>query len=184
MNHLTTNEVFQLVDEMLANGARSKILAHLEVCPQCRQEVEFQRKLLRAAKSAPLVRPSADLRARVLNAVTPLSKKSLLSKIVNNLGSILAMGIVLTVVWYAGSTTTPSAGSRQPSILSEAVKTYVDYYARARDFISKKQVQLVGEAPKNTSSQNDNALYLTFVSIIILVAVDRFVVRRLIRIRV
>ncbi|MGA3246127.1 MAG: hypothetical protein ABSE41_16035 [Bacteroidota bacterium] len=184
MNHLTTNEVFQLVDETLANGARTKILAHLEVCSQCRQEVEFQRKLLRAAKSAPLVRPSADLRARVLNAVTPLSKKSLLSRIVNNLGSILAMGIVLTIVWYAGSTTNPSAGSQQPSILSEAVKTYVDYYARARDFISKKQVQLVGEAPKNTSPQSDNVLYLTFVSIIILVAVDRFVVRRFMRIRV
>ena len=184
MNHLTANEVFQLVDETLANGARSKILAHLEVCSQCRQEIEFQRKLLRAAKSAPLVRPSADLRARVLNAITSPSKKSLLSKIVNNLGSILAMGLVLTVVWYAGSTTTPSTGSQQPSILSEAVKTYVDYYARARDFITKKQVQLIGEAPKNASPQNDNVLYLTVVSIIILVAVDQLVVRKFMRIRV
>jgi hypothetical protein len=183
MSHLTTSEVFQVVDETLSNGIRTKIVAHLETCSQCRQEVEFQRKLLRAAKSAPLVRPSTDLRARVLNAVTPQSKKNLLSKIVNNLGSILAMGIVLTVVWYAGSNTSPSEGSKQPSILSDAVKTYVDYYARARDFVAKKQVQLAGEAVKNPPPGSNNVVYLTIVSIIILVAVDRFVVRRFMKIQ-
>ncbi len=183
MSHLTTNEIFQVVDETLANGVRTKIVAHLETCSRCRQEVEFQRKLLRAAMSSPLVRPSADFRTRVLNAVTPRSKNSLLSKIVNNLGSILAMGIVLTVVWFAGSNTSASGGNRQPSILSEAVKTYVDYYARARDFVAKKQVQLVGEAPKNPRQGRDNVIYLTIVSIVILVAADRFVFRKLTRIR-
>ena len=182
MSHLTTSEVFQVVDETLANGARAIIVAHLEICPQCRQEVEFQRKLLRVAKSAPLARPSADFRARVLNTVMPQSKKSLLSKIVNNLGSILAMGMVLTVVWYAGSQTSPSGGTQKPSILSEAVKTYVDYYARARDFVAKKQVQLVGEPVKNTQPVNGNVVYLTIASIIILAAVDRFVVRRFMKI--
>ena len=184
MSHLTTSEVFQVVDETLSNGVRTKIVAHLEICPHCRQEVEFQRKLLRAAKGAPLVRPSANLRAKVLGAVTPQSKKNLLSKIVNNLGSILAMGIVLTVVWYAGSATSTSEGSKQPSILSEAVKTYVDYYARAKDFVAKKQVQLVGEPVKNPKPGNENVIYFTIASIIILVAVDRFVVRKLLRIRV
>jgi hypothetical protein len=182
MSHLTTMEVFQVVDETLANGARTKIVAHLEICPQCRQEVELQRKLLRAAKSAPLARPSADFRTKVLNAVVPQSKKNLLSKIVNNLGSILAMGIVLTVVWYAGSHTSPSVGTEKPSILSEAVKTYVDYYARARDFVAKKQAQLVGEPVKRPAKGNDNAVYLAIASIIILAAVDRFVVRRFMKI--
>jgi hypothetical protein len=183
MSHLTTSEIFQVVDETLANGVRTKIVAHLETCSRCRQEVEFQQKLLRAAKSAPLVKPPTDLRARVLNAVTPQNKKNLLSKIVNNLGSILAMGIVLTVVWYAGSNTSPSGGSKQPSILSEAVKTYVDYYARAKDFVAKKQVQLVGDTAKNPPPASDNVVYLTIASIIILVAVDRFVVRRFMKIR-
>lgn len=184
MNHLTTNEVFQVVDETLANGARTKIVAHLEICSRCRQEVEFQRKLMRAARSAPLVRPSADLRARVLNAITPQAKGSLLSKIVNNLGNIVAMGMVLTVVWYAGTNMSPSKGGTQTSILSEAVKTYIEYYAHARDFVSKKQAQFVDEGVKNPSPKNDNLIYLTLVSIIILVAVDRFVVRRFLRIRV
>ena len=93
------------------------------------------------------------------------------------------MGMVLTVVWYAGSKTSSSEGSKQPSILSQAVKTYVDYYARARDFVAKKQVQLVGEAVKNPPPGNDNVVLLTVASIIILVAVDRFVVRRFIGIK-
>jgi hypothetical protein len=184
MSHLTTGEIFEVVDETLANGARTKIVAHLETCSRCRREVELQRRLLRAAKSAPLARPSADLRARVLTAVTPQSKNTVLSKIVNNLGSILAMGIVLTVVWYAGSNMNAGGGNKQPSILSEAVKTYVDYYALAKDFVVKKQVQLVGEGAKNPAPKNESAVYLTIVSIVILVAVDRFVVRKLLKIRV
>jgi hypothetical protein len=184
MSHLTTNEVFQIVDETLANGVRTKIVAHLEICARCRQEVEFQRRVLRVAKGAPLVRPSADFRERVLKSVTPQSQSGWLSKIVNNLGSILAMGIVLTIVWFAGSNTSPGSGSTQPSIFSGAVKTYIDYYARARDFVATKQAQLLGEPAKNPTPRNDNVIYLTIVSILILVAADRFVVRRLLKIRV
>jgi hypothetical protein len=183
MNHLTSSEVLQIVDETLANGVRTKIIAHLEICPRCRQEVEFQRKLLRAAKGAPLVRPSSELRAKVLNAVIPRDKKSLLSKIVNNLGNIVAMGMVLSVVWYAGSRTSPSGESRQPSVFSEAVKTYVDYYARARDFVAKKQIQISGEPAKNAPKGSDNVVLLTVISIVVLVAADRYVVRRLLRVR-
>jgi hypothetical protein len=139
---------------------------------------------MRTVKSAPLARPSADLRVRVLNAIAPQATMSLLTKVINNLGNILAMGMVLTIVWYAGSNISPSNEGKQPSILSEAVKTYVDYYARARDFVAKKQVQLVGDAPKTPTPGNDNVIYLTVVSILILVAVDRFVVRRILKIRV
>jgi len=183
MNHLTTSEVFQLVDERLANGDRAKIVAHLEACPRCRQEVEFQRRLSRAVRSAPLVRPSVGLRDRVLNAVVPQRKKSLLSGIVNNLGSILGMAMVLTVVWYAATTTDSSVGSAKPSVLSEAVKTYVAFYASARDFVVKKQTQFAGEPSKQTQRGNEDVIYLTIASIVILVAVDRFIVRRLVKIR-
>jgi hypothetical protein len=184
MNHLTTIEVFQIVDETLANGARTKLVAHLERCPRCRQEVEFQRKLLRGARSAPLFRPSAGLREKVLLTVAPPAKKTLFQVVLNNLGNIIAMGMVLTVVWFAASTTNTSSESTQPSVLSKAVKSYVDYYSQAKNFISEKQTQLVGEPAKNPPPKNGNVLYFTLFSVIILVAVDRFVVRKLIRIRV
>lgn len=183
MNHLTTSEIFQIVDETLANGARTRIVAHLEVCPRCRQEVDFQRKLLRGARSAPLVRPSAGFRHKVLSAVATPLKWNVLQTAVNSLGSVLAMGIVLTVVWYAATATSPPDEVKRPSMFSDAAKTYVDYYARAREFIVKSQAHIIGEPAKKPPPKNENIIVLTMFSVIILVAVDRFVVRKLMRVR-
>jgi hypothetical protein len=183
MNHLTTIEVLQIVDETTANGVRTKILAHLEVCPRCRQEVELQRRLLRVAKSTPLVRPSAQLKTRVLDAIDPRARPTFVTRIVNNLGSILAMGMVLTVVWYVASNPAATGGTRQPSMFSDAVKAYVEYYTRARDIVVHEKVRLIGEPAKNHPAKNDDIVLMTVFSVLILVAVDRLVVRRFIKIR-
>ena len=99
MNHLSTTEILQIVDGTIANGARTKLMLHLDSCPKCRAEVEFHRNLVRAAKSAPLERTSRGFTAGVLEIISPSARKSLSSMFVDNLGRILAMGLVLTVVW-------------------------------------------------------------------------------------
>jgi hypothetical protein len=181
MNHLTTIEVFQIVDDTIANGVRTKIFAHLEVCPRCRQEVELQRTLLRIARSAPTVKPSAQLTSRVLELVAPRSKKTWSTRVVNNLSNFIALGIVLSVLWYAALSPAPVSGSAQPSMFTDAVKTYVDYYTRARDFVSREEVRLMGDPAKVQPTKSEHVMLMTIGSLLILVLVDRFVVRRFIR---
>ena len=179
MNHLTTIEVFQFVDGSLAAEDRERIVTHVDLCSHCRQEIEFERVLVRNARSAPLVRPSIGFREKVLAVAAPPVKKNLLQVILNNLGNILAMAMVLTAVWFASTTTNSSGGTKQPTMFSDAVKTYVDYYAKAKNFVAAKQTQLVGEPAKNPRPQNENVVYLTILSLVILVVVDRFVMRKL-----
>ena len=183
MSHLTTSEILQITDGTIANGQRPKLVSHLEACPRCRQEVEFQRNLERAVRHAPLARPSREFTSRVISMVAPRAKKSWSSKIVDNLGNILAMGLVLTVVWYVVNTSGATSGSRQPSMFGQVTKSYADYYSQVRDFVAKERVRLMGQPAKERASKSDNVLMLTVLSLVILIAVDRFVVRRVLKTR-
>lgn len=183
MSHLTTSQILQVIDGTIANGMRTELLAHLEACPRCRHELDFQRKLERVAKSVPLAKPSRELTQNVLAKVAPRSGKSWASKLIDNLSSVLAMAFVLTIVYYAANIPVTASAPSQPSVFSEAIKAYVDYYSRAREFVSKNQVRLTGEPAKERSSKPEDVVLLTVVSILILVGIDRFVVRRMIKIR-
>jgi anti-sigma factor RsiW len=183
MSHLTTSEILQITDGTIANGQRTTLVSHLDACPRCRQEVEFQRNLERVARNAPLETPSRDFTSRVIRQVAPHAKKSLVSKIVDSLGNIIAMGLVLTVIWYVVNTSGASGESRQPSMLGQVIKSYADYYSQARDFVAKEQVRLMGPPARERGSNSDNVLMLTALSLVLLVAVDGFVVRRVLKMR-
>jgi hypothetical protein len=183
MNHLTTREIFQIVDGTIANGEKTKLIAHLETCPRCRSDLQFHRSLSQAAREAPLTRPSKGFTSRVVGKIAPKARKSWVSRIVDNLGNIMAMGLVLSVVWYAVTMAPTSASQNQPSALSKAFGVYVEYYAKARDASSKEFVQVVGEPKKDQSTNTSDVATLTLISLLILVAIDRFVSRRVIRIR-
>ena len=183
MNHLSTTEILQVVDGTIANGVRTKLMVHLEMCSQCRAEVEFHRNLARAAKAAPLARPSKGFTAAVLGIIAPSKKKSLSSKIIDNLGRILAMALVLSVVWYVLNAPASVSTARQPSLFSNVVTSYVHFYAHAQEFIAKERSLIVSQSMKEQDSNTTQVVVLTFISLFLLVAIDRFVVRRVIKMR-
>jgi len=183
MNHLTTREIFQIVDGTIDNGERTKLIVHLEACQHCRQEVQFQRSLGKATQELPLVKPSKGLTARIVGRIAPETKKTWMSRIVDNLGNIMAMGLVLSIVWYAVTMAPASKTPTESSALSKAFGVYVEYYAKARDATSREVEKFVGEPKKEQTTKTADVATLTLISLMILVAIDRFVVRRMIRIR-
>ena len=183
MSHLTTREIFQIVDGTIANGEKTKLIIHLEACKRCRQEVQFHRSLGQAAKEVPLAEPSKGFTARIVGKIAPETRKSWMSKIVDNLGNIIAMGLVLSIVWYAVNMAPASKSPIEPSALSKGLGVYVEYYAKARNAASKEIEKVVGEPKKEQTSKTADVTTLTLISLLILVVIDRFVVRRVIRIR-
>jgi hypothetical protein len=158
-------------------------MVHLEGCQRCRQELQFHRSLAQAAKDAPLSKLPNGFTARVVSRIAPEAKKSLLSKIVDNLGNILAMGLVLSVVWFAVMSTPVSKSPAEPSGISKVLAVYSEYYAKASDVASKQLVRVVGEPGKSQTSKGADVATLTLISLLILVMIDRFVFRRVIKIR-
>lgn len=181
MSHLTTSQIFQTIDGTIANGTRTELLAHLEVCSQCRQQLEFQRRLERLVGSAPLAKPSQKFTEGVIAKVAPRAGKSYASKLIDNLSSIIAMAFVLTVVWYAANISVAASPPAQPSVFSEVTKAYVDYYSRPREYVAEDLVQLMGKSAKEQSAKSEDIIVLTLVSVLILVGIDRIVVPRVIK---
>ena len=183
MNHLTANEVLQVIDGSMLNGEKTRILVHLESCPRCRREVEFSRNLERVARIAPLSKPSRDFTARVMKRVDPQSKRSIATWFVNNLANILAMALVLTVVWYAVAVKQPAGPATGPSVVSNALAVYTEYYAKVREFFPADRMKAIQKPVTDQSAETNKIVLFTVVSILILAAVDRLVVRRVIRLR-
>lgn len=183
MDHLTVREIFQIVDGTIANGERTKLMVHLEGCQRCRQEVQIHRSVGQAATDAPLVRPSHGFAARIVARIAPVAKKSWMSNVVDNLGNILAMGLVLSVVWYAVNSAPASKVPSERTRISKALALYVEYYGKARDAASNQLVRVVGEPKKEPTSKTSEVATLTLISLLILVGIDRFVLRRVIKIR-
>ena len=183
MKHLTAQEVLQIVDGTMSNGEKTKSLLHLESCIQCRQEVEFTRKMERAARSAPLTRPSSEFTVRVMKELMPQSKRSVGTWFINNLANILAMTLVLTVVWFAVSVKSPEGTRKGPSIVSEAFSVYGEYYGKAREFLASPRVKAVQQPLADQSAETGRIVLFTVVSILILVIFDRFIGRKILRLR-
>lgn len=183
MNHLTTREIFQIVDGTIANGERTKLMVHLEACHRCQHEVQIHRSVGQAVSDAQLVRPSDGFAARVVARIAPEAKKTWISRVVDNLGNILAMGLVLSVVWYAVNSASAGKVPAEPSGFSKTLALYVEYYGKARDAASKQITRVVGEPRKEPAPMTSDVVTLTLISLLILVGIDRFVVRRVIKIR-
>lgn len=64
-DHLSTEAAAAYVDGRLPQGGRLRADAHLELCDQCRREVDDQREARRALRGSGPIRMPSDLRDRL-----------------------------------------------------------------------------------------------------------------------
>ena len=181
MNHLTVQQILEYVDGTILNGERTQVVAHLESCLRCRREVDLQRALAKTSREAPLTNTSRRLLDRIMETVVPAKRNSLLRKIVNNIGNLLAMLVVLSVLVYALSTPSVWKGSETPSVITQTFKTYSALYDRVSRYLTTESAKLQSKGSAPRSRENDRVVVLTVVSLLALAALDRFVIRRVIR---
>ena len=183
MNHLTASEVFQVIDGSMQNGEKTRILVHLEACSRCRREVEFNRTLERAARSAPLSKPTREFTSHVMARVVPTSRRSISTWFINNLANVLAMALVLTVVWYAVTVKTQGGSAKGPTVVSNALAVYSQYYSSLREYFPADRIKAIQKPVGEQSAETYKVALFTVISILILVVADRLVVRKMIRLR-
>jgi len=178
MTHLTTKQVLQFVDGTLDYAAQAQCTSHLAVCPQCRKEVDLQKAIAKVSRTQPLVRASATLVRQVMARVAPNRQVTWKTKLVDNLGNVIAMTLVLAFMGYA--ITSPSLFHVQQETPQQSVivKTVVDAYNSVAKSISERAnvaTQKVALAP---DSERSKALLLTLVSFLILISLDQFILKK------
>lgn len=187
MNHLSNNDIHSLIDGMMVNGERTRLLAHLEECERCRREVSFHRSATRVARAMPPVKPSSRFTERVMVKIAPREQQAWVRWTLNNAGNIFGMILVLSVIGYFLTTPTvfTDQSSTGPSALRETFQTYHGWYSQAKTFLGEQANRLkpdpaTASAP---STESGKILVMIVVSLLALVGLDRFVFQRISRVR-
>lgn len=105
MEHLSFEMICRIADEAVHNGENNNALSHLEQCPQCQREVEFQQSLLKISRQVFSINPSTDFTKGVIEAIIPPQRKRWYERFLHNIGNIIALVSVLVFLGYIYSIT-------------------------------------------------------------------------------
>jgi anti-sigma factor RsiW len=178
MTHLTTKQVLQFVDGTLDYASQAQCTNHLAVCERCRKEVDFQKAIAKTSRRQPVVRTSSGFVRRVMTRVVPQHEKTWKARVIDNLGNVFAMAMVLTILGYA--ITNPSLfkvqeQSSQQSVIPQSVSAV---YAKIVQSVAERADVATKQVLTSTGTEGNKIILLTVVSLFILVALDQFVLKR------
>ena len=181
MNHLTTTEIFQFIDQTLDDAELNRLSQHLVECAQCRNEVEQHRALGRVVQQQRLVQTSPRFTANVMERVIPQKDKSFFSWILRNIGTLIAMVAVLGVLGYVLSTTSMWTSMQEQTESSGLAKMFSSAYHDIKQFFADKTNQFTQRLDTDTSARSERIFLIAFISIVVLALLDRFVLRQFMR---
>ena len=86
MSHLTSEEIFQLLDGLLETSEQELLSQHISMCVRCRREVELHRAIDGVARRQPLVKPSARFTTTVMQRIVAHDEESILYRVLRRSG--------------------------------------------------------------------------------------------------
>jgi hypothetical protein len=182
MNHIPIGELHEIIDGTLDAGRQSGINEHLAVCIQCRSSLAFERSLVQVGKRAYLALPSSEFTKTLMAKILPPTKLSLSNKLLLNLGNILAMAVVVTIL-YAATTQSSVVGQDSGAFTQSIIQTISHYVTPVLSYVSEKYplTQAPLELTKNISDGQTIIIFSLMGSALILLVADRFFNRRMMK---
>ena len=185
MNHPTTAELFEFIDNRLGKERSVQVESHLAECANCRRRIEFERSTRRIVQSEPLFRAPERLAALVMVNVAAPTRDPLLLRLLSKLGSFVAMIAVLAVIGLAIAKV--SGGNDQPdktsSYITQVAAPLSEAYTKGLQ-IFVHQTSTISQSIENTGdAQFWKTVFIVLLSIGVLVAADKLFGRRFIKLR-
>jgi len=182
MVHLTPEEVLMFTDQALDPTEAERVRNHLASCPRCSAEVRLHRSILQAARQAPLHSVSPVFARKVLGLVGRRTQGSALLKLLAIVGKLLPMAAVLVVL--AAVLSIDLGGSSRAEQERSAVNTAVsDFSARTFGAIETVSSALSREAMALAEKKATKYLLMTLGVLVLYVAVDQLMWKRILRLK-
>lgn len=184
MTHLSQQQIQMMADKTLEAQEHDLLQQHVRTCSRCSKELVFQHSLLRAAREAPLVRPSGGFTSRVMELVAPGLKGGLVFRFLSNFGNALAMVVVVGAIGYVLTLNLPSAVTAQTAEPSELSRAISQSYTALQQFFAAQSDQMTSTVAEKTSVKGSKVGLMALASLLILALFDRIVFRNHGRMRV
>jgi anti-sigma factor RsiW len=179
MQHLNIQEIRDLADGTLDGARQAKLLAHAEACRHCSRELAFERSLREEIRSAPVHRTSRNFTAKVMRKVDP-DAPGLLFGLFGGIGKLAAMAFVLAIIAYALTLKVPGASANEPGPASALFQRMTSVYESVRGLLSVGSIEVHQTVDQRASGQGAQLFAMTFIVLLCLVLIDRYVLRHLV----
>jgi anti-sigma factor RsiW len=183
MNHLTWNELFELIDEQGGSARRVELERHLAECPRCRRLLETQRSFERTARTIVPTQPSGDFTRRVMGMLQVSRKERRLFRLMTILGAGIPLALVGVLIGYAVSLGGNAEAQGGEDLLGGVFGDWgatVEYLQSALGSVLGNTGTAVTQA-----GQTDvlAVAVITIASLLLLFVADRVLLRRILRSR-
>lgn len=185
MAHLTYDQIQAMGDHTIGDAERRSLEEHLFSCKRCAREVALQESVARAIRQAPLVRPSRRFTKNVMDRILPGSQDSKIFRLLGGAGKILAMGLVLAVMAFALTRTWPGTTESTTAVQnqSQVTKVFLQYYAQAQQLLLAGSDKMGQTLTQQSTTPQSKILAMTILSFAGLALVDRYVLRRFLKMK-
>lgn len=179
MNHVSWNDLLELLDDRATPERRAELEGHLAACGRCRRLAESQRSFERRVRTLPAVEPSRELTGRVLGRLrsSPSTRPSL--RMLAFLGAGIPLALVGALFAYAIIAGVVSPVEGETDLFGGALGDA----GAALESIQSALASALGTTGNSialvASSEVLAIAALTVASILVLVLADRLVVNRL-----
>ena len=183
MSHLTHIQIQEMADGSIPEPDRTSLQRHLAECVSCTRELSQQKALVAAIRQATAIRPSRQFTRNVMERILPGSQESKLLRFLGGTGKILAMGLVLAMIAFALTRSWTGATTETQGAQSEAAKLISQYYHQAQQFLLTASGNFGHAMVQQGGTEQWKVLVMTFLSLISLALIDRFVFRRFLKMK-
>lgn len=183
MSHATIEQIHGIIDRTLGEPERERLMVHITSCQKCSGVLALEQSIVKAIRNAPLVKPSGQFTAKVMERILPGNSGSLLFRALSAGGKTLAMIAVLAVVGYVLTLNVPGDEGKGRTESSQFMKTFSQYYQEASRFISAQSKQMSRGMVETTAAKQWEIIGMIVMTFVILLLIDRHVVRPLMKLK-
>jgi len=185
MNHPTSAEFFEFVDQRLNKKRAAEIAAHVASCENCRRRVALERSTRNIVRSEFLVKAPAGLPTSIIVNLGSPARDSFALRLLGKFGAVVAMVIVLLVIGFSISTVSnvEIAPESKSSPLTKIVAPFSDIYTSGTQTLIDRSSAIAQAIENKTAPEFWETLCLVLVTIGVLAGADRVFGKRFIKLR-
>jgi hypothetical protein len=185
MNHPSSADFFEFVDQRLSEKRAGEIAAHIAECGQCRKRLTLERSTRSIVRSEFLVKAPASMSSSVMVNLGSPRRDSIVLRLLGKFGAVVAMLIVLSVIGFVIAQVSNVADSPEArsSPVTKIISPISDIFTSGTQSLVDRSSAISEAIESKTAPEFWKTLCLVILTIGVLAGADRVFGKRFIKLK-